>query len=854
MNPYEQNYGKINKKAYQKSFEFVEYPQLQEYYSNQMNSGYKRPRKIIVTEIYDELIPKNSNSMKRKEFFNFYTESKSPYHKHQKYKSIGQKKLFSQYNNINSTGIQDMNYDSNFNQKFSEYNKGLYLGGTDLREEYSSPSNNRVNIRKKIYRGSNTPQPIRNYYNSFNGDEDFIENFQYYESKNIKDKSNKKYQSITRVTGYSNLVPLNYRRMENSITHIDSNRNKLENNFNNVSSSRYNYFKELKHNYSNADVYQKKNILNLKRQIAEKKRPQTPEKISQVQIQKTTKKYEIQKKPQTQAKTINVQYGNSKRKYESTKMPISTNKTITTTTKTTTKTTNVQTQNSKRKYESSKVPSTTNKSSTTTKAINIQYGNSTRKYESAQKPVNTNSIKTKFISAKKETNTKVQNYGKKYETQKKQETAAKSTYSKLQKTSAKKYDYKIDMSKYKRDGNQLVFKKSTGRYQYKDNISDKDVLNSRKNNNSETKNIKKVEVVQNTKKKEEKKRLDNIGRASITHTNKESTSYKKIDNSSKKAISNKISNTNIKAKTNTSNFKNTYNTNNNHRVNKVTTQIKSTITTTKVNTNSNTNNNNNGNNNINKNKGFKNSYKSINSNINLNNISNNNKRGEKFINSTNVSNYSKKNYQSNIKLVDTSYNEGLNANKYKKDYYNTEIIRASDISGEYLNNSKSAKKIYDNSNIGFLENKQITEMYELEKKREKQTTPKLKTKLLGDNYKYYESKFMQNPNENTNINSYTLHQRRNERVIYGTEEIVEPKKNKSYKKKQQGGRYKVKGKKIIKKKMVPINIGDEGNYAMYNNYYQRSYNYNGGREEEGDEYEYDDSEEENNFEQNVIYY
>ena len=30
---------------------------------------------------------------------------------------------------------------------------------------------------------------------------------------------------------------------------------------------------------------------------------------------------------------------------------------------------------------------------------------------------------------------------------------------------------------------------------------------------------------------------------------------------------------------------------------------------------------------------------------------------------------------------------------------------------------------------------------------------------------------MKNPNENTNINSYILHQRRNERVIYGTEEI-----------------------------------------------------------------------------------
>jgi len=36
-------------------------------------------------------------------------------------------------------------------------------------------------------------------------------NFKYYEKNNIKDRSNKKYNSITRVTGYSNFIPL-YRR------------------------------------------------------------------------------------------------------------------------------------------------------------------------------------------------------------------------------------------------------------------------------------------------------------------------------------------------------------------------------------------------------------------------------------------------------------------------------------------------------------------------------------------------------------------------------------------------------------------------------------------------------------------
>ena len=239
-----------------------------------------------------------------------------------------------------------MNINSNFNRFFSDYNKKLYFGRTDLREEYPNPSNKRVNIRKKVHRGSNTPQPMRNNYNLRN-DEDFIENFQYYESKNIKDKNNKKYQFITRVTGYSNLVPLNNRKIE---TNIDLYRNK---NFNSINLARYNNFKELKHNYSNVDVYNTSNLYSLKQQMIEKKKPQTPEKITKVQIQKTVKNYEIQKKPQIPPNT-NVQIQTSKRKYESTQLPQTTTKT--------TKTTNIvqtQTQSSKRKYESSKPQNTT---------------------------------------------------------------------------------------------------------------------------------------------------------------------------------------------------------------------------------------------------------------------------------------------------------------------------------------------------------------------------------------------------------------------------------------------------------------------------------------------------------------
>ena len=787
MKQYKTKNKKTKQKERQRSFEFVEYPQIQEYYSNQMNSNYTKPKRIIVTEIYDEKIPNVKNNQQRNEYFNYYTESSQNNNNQHLYKTIGENRVFSQNKNKYFTRNQDMNMNSNFNQFFSDYNKKLYFGRTDLREEYSNPSNERVNIRKKVHRGSNTPQPMRNNYNLRN-DEDFIENFQYYESKNIKDKNNKKYQSITRVTGYSNLIPLNNRKIE---TNIDLYRNK---NFNSVNLARFNNFKELKHNYSNVDVYNNSNLYSLKQQMIEKKKPQTPEKVTKVQIQKTIKNYEIQKKPQITAKNTNLQI-QTKRKYESSKIPQTTTKT--------TKTTNIvqtQTQSTKRKYESTKIPQNTSK----TTNIQIQT-TSKRKYESTKKPE----------TITKTTNVKVQNNSSKYSLHKKQESATKSAYQ--AKKTAKKYN--IDMSKYNRDTDRLVFTKSYGRYKYKDNITERDIINSRKGN-SESKNIKKLEVVEKNEKEEKnKKRLENTSKSTINQTNK-ATSYKKTENAAKNILTSKT-------KTNISNLNKAYD---DRRINKTTTEIKTTTTTTT-------------------NKGINNAYKS-NVNKNIQNINSNNKRKANIANITNIS--------KKINIVDT-YNEGLNLDKYKNEYINQEI-RTNDMSRKYLNTSLSDKRIYDNSNFNnnaFIENREIKEVYEI-KKKEKQASPKTKLikKNLGDNYKYYESKFVQSPNENTNINSYTLHQRRNQRVIYGTEEVeldFETKKMKSYKLKPEGGKHKAKSKKIIKKKMMnmPMNR-DEGNYVVYGNYYQGSYNYDMGREMEDDQYE---NGEENNYEEEeVIYY
>ena len=82
------------------------------------------------------------------------------------------------------------------------------------------------------------------------------------------------------------------------------------------------------------------------------------------------------------------------------------------------------------------------------------------------------------------------------------------------------------MSKYNKDTDRLVFTKSSGRYRYKDNITEKDVINSRKGN-GEAKNIKKVEVVEKNEKEEKKARFDNISKSIITNVKKAEISSKK---------------------------------------------------------------------------------------------------------------------------------------------------------------------------------------------------------------------------------------------------------------------------------------------------------------------------------------
>ena len=248
------NFEEIEKEE-QRSIEFSEYPQLHEYYSTQMKSK-KKPTKIILTEIY-------SPSQTQKDKYNIQMNS---------YKS---------YKNIHSN--QDEIYQTYKSNKYYE-------------DPYS-----KLNIRK-IY--NNSPETLN--IKSLN--ENILENFKYYETKNIRDNSNKKYESITKVIGYSNIIPngINQKLIQKNYS------------YNNIYINKYKTDNNNKYNTKNKiiqDYRIKKKSTNTIQTIQQyqKKEFQKP---NNTQINKKieiNKKYEIKKKPEIKI-NINIDYSQYKRK------------------------------------------------------------------------------------------------------------------------------------------------------------------------------------------------------------------------------------------------------------------------------------------------------------------------------------------------------------------------------------------------------------------------------------------------------------------------------------------------------------------------------------------------------------
>ena len=333
------------------------------------------------------------------------------------------------------------------------------------------------------------------------------------------------------------------------------------------------------------------------------------------------------------------------------------------------------------------------------------------------------------------------------------------------------------------------FKAHSGRYKYKENITE-DINKYRNNSNlKEPNNIAKKETVYKNKK-----------------INKETNkSYSRLPikiniNTTTKSYSRNQSSKNLKTITDYS-VKNKTNIDKNQTQNYRIKTNKTTITTTSNNIGG---------------EGRKNSYRSNNTSINT----------EKNKNIKNyTSNYTKKSYtsysnfnnkntypdrtnnnykRSMIKVaektaslnypnphikVDT-YGSKYTGEQYHRDYINIENKKYGKIAnhihtgiskdGQYLISMTSAQKIPDENVIYEPPEKEVEEIV---------STIREKKKNLGDNYAFYESKHLQKPDNS----SYTIHKRFGERTIYGKEKY-ETKKVRHYK----------------------IKSGEEGKYLDYN--------------------------------------
>ena len=212
------NNQKINKRGIPRQYEPPGYNSVQNYYNE-----YPYERSKLEEREINQFNPPTKEHIR--EYYDYYTDSSPAYYNNQ-----NKKRFYTPDRNLY------LNEQSNRNGYTTDY-ENRSMNYYNLREDYSYPSKNRVNIRKKIYRGSLTPQP----YNNNDKEEEYIDNYQYHETTNIKDKDNpnKKYDSITHIIGYSDLIPLN--RMRNLYGDNNNYRNYYEEN-----RSYYNYQNEPK--------------------------------------------------------------------------------------------------------------------------------------------------------------------------------------------------------------------------------------------------------------------------------------------------------------------------------------------------------------------------------------------------------------------------------------------------------------------------------------------------------------------------------------------------------------------------------------------------------------------------------
>ena len=204
MRKYRNKYNEEEVKLYS-SRNNPSYQITRKYAHKEFPTGYENAKHISKKTDYGDPNSKYGKISSRSEkYYAFYTESSSPkvnFNSKNASKKYKNKRSITPGRNVQNNNFESKSHNNLINNDYI----------SELREEYSNPIlNNRVNIRKKVYRGNKTPQPYRtNEYQGNNEEEELLENYGYHETKNIKDKGHKKYESITHITGYSNLIPLN---------------------------------------------------------------------------------------------------------------------------------------------------------------------------------------------------------------------------------------------------------------------------------------------------------------------------------------------------------------------------------------------------------------------------------------------------------------------------------------------------------------------------------------------------------------------------------------------------------------------------------------------------------------------
>ena len=754
MRKYRNKYNEINNididdSKYNPKGEYPSYQVSREYHQKELPNGYERSHRIFQKMQRQDPHNKNSKiSSKSEKYYSLYTEESSP-------------KVNLEGNNTAKKYMNKRAYTPSRNMNDSGYI-------SDLREDYSNMVvNNRVNIRKKVYTGNKTPQPYRtNDYQENRNEEEFLDNYGFHESKDIKNKGHNKYDSITHITGYSNLIPLNRLKQCGRIeTYNYSNRKEQEN----------------KPNFKSA-IEKVRELQRGKREYDEFMRKLGKEDPNEDKIENYKK--EQLRQQEIREEKIRIERMRIERIREE------------------------QMRNEKLRQEKlrqEKLRQERIKKEEEMRQRMLQR-EKIRQEELRQIKIREEKIRQEKIRQEKIKQQEKQRQQEKIKKEIKQEKIIKKEEKPKNVSKQKVESYKKIVintqgsSKARSDSIKKQFKAHSGKYTYKDNINE-EISHYRNNSNynKDQKNVARKETIYKNKITQKKETNKSYSQLPIKININKTTSYSRNQSSknlkTETDYSVKNKQTNINNKNQTYQIKTTKtsivtnNTRSSGRKNSLRSSNNNSINTDKFKNNNITNY---------ISQYTKQSYKSNNSytNISKNNYPNksDNYRKVRIAEKTSSLNYP----NPHIK-VDT-YGPNYKGELYHKDYVNIENVSHGKIAnhihtglskdGQYLINMTSAEKILDENAMYEMPEKNVEEIISTVKERKKN---------LGDNYAFYESKHLQKPDNS----SYTIHKRFGERTIFGKEKY-ETKKVRHYK----------------------IKSGEEGKYFINDNDINDMQNYN----------------------------